>query len=91
MDMSSGPDLLEQCGKMALLDRLLIKFHRTGHRVLLFWCAAEDVVNFCQWYMCVCRARARSIMCPPLQLLQPPLHHTPDSCPSLLPPTPAAP
>ena len=29
-------ELLRQCGKLCMLDRLLIKLHRTGHRVLLF-------------------------------------------------------
>ncbi len=29
-------ELLRQCGKLCVLDRLLIKLHRTGHRVLLF-------------------------------------------------------
>lgn len=28
--------LLRQCGKLCVLDRLLMKLHRTGHRVLLF-------------------------------------------------------
>jgi len=36
-DLSEGTAMLEQCGKLALLDRLLVKFHSTGHRVLLFW------------------------------------------------------
>ena len=29
-------ELLRQCGKLCVLDRVLIKLHRTGHRVLLF-------------------------------------------------------
>ena len=29
-------ELLRQCGKLCVLDRLLIKLHQTGHRVLLF-------------------------------------------------------
>jgi hypothetical protein len=28
--------LVSQCGKMQFLDRLMVKFARTGHRVLLF-------------------------------------------------------
>lgn len=31
-----GPELLHQCGKFAVLDRMLVKLHATGHRVLLF-------------------------------------------------------
>ncbi|KXZ56213.1 hypothetical protein GPECTOR_1g185 [Gonium pectorale] len=31
-----GPEVLTQCGKMMVLDRLLIKFFYSGHRVLLF-------------------------------------------------------
>ncbi len=31
-----GEHLVENCGKMVLLDKLLIRLHRTGHRVLLF-------------------------------------------------------
>lgn len=28
--------LVRECGKMEVLDRLLVKLHATGHRVLLF-------------------------------------------------------
>lgn len=28
--------LVRECGKMEALDRLLVKLHATGHRVLLF-------------------------------------------------------
>ena len=28
--------LVAQCGKMIYVDRLLVKFYKTGHRVLLF-------------------------------------------------------
>lgn len=28
--------IIRECGKMVYLDRLLVKFFRTGHRVLLF-------------------------------------------------------
>ena len=31
-----GPDLIRACGKLWILDRLLIKLQRSGHRVLLF-------------------------------------------------------
>ena len=31
-----GIDLLKQCGKFAVLDRMLVKLHATNHRVLLF-------------------------------------------------------
>eukprot|EP00983_Pelagomonas_calceolata_P093846 1157822-Pelagomonas_calceolata.AAC.4 len=31
---------------MALLDRLLVKFQATGHRVLLFWCAEQALWHF---------------------------------------------
>ncbi|GIL44687.1 hypothetical protein Vafri_2212 [Volvox africanus] len=31
-----GPEVLTQCGKMMVLDRLLVKFFYSGHRVLLF-------------------------------------------------------
>jgi SWI/SNF-related matrix-associated actin-dependent regulator of chromatin subfamily A member 5 len=31
-----GEHLVENCGKMVLLDKLLVRLHRTGHRVLLF-------------------------------------------------------
>ena len=31
-----GGELVRQCGKFAVLDRMLTKLHATGHRVLLF-------------------------------------------------------
>lgn len=31
-----GLDLVRQSGKFAVLDRMLVKLHATGHRVLLF-------------------------------------------------------
>jgi SWI/SNF-related matrix-associated actin-dependent regulator of chromatin subfamily A protein 2/4 len=31
-----GTELVRQCGKFAVLDRMLVKLHATGHRVLLF-------------------------------------------------------
>ena len=36
--MSWVPDdrIIQECGKMQFLDRLLVKFFKTGHRVLLF-------------------------------------------------------
>ena len=29
-------ELVRQCGKLAVLDRMLVKLHAAGHRVLLF-------------------------------------------------------
>ena len=34
--LSSGEPLVRTCGKLWLLDRMLVKLHATGHRVLLF-------------------------------------------------------
>ncbi len=31
-----GNELVRQCGKFAVLDRMLVKLHASGHRVLLF-------------------------------------------------------
>ena len=31
-----GAELVRQCGKFAVLDRMLVKLHASGHRVLLF-------------------------------------------------------
>ena len=36
MYVMEGGDLVRQCGKFAVLDRMLTKLHATGHRVLLF-------------------------------------------------------
>jgi len=33
---ADGADLARRCGKLAALDRMLVKLHATGHRVLLF-------------------------------------------------------
>ena len=33
---SFGGDLVRECGKLAALDRILVKLHAAGHRVLLF-------------------------------------------------------
>jgi len=33
---SFGGDLVRECGKLAALDRMLVKLHAAGHRVLLF-------------------------------------------------------
>ena len=33
---SFGGDLVRECGKLAALDRMLVKLHASGHRVLLF-------------------------------------------------------
>ena len=33
---ADGGDLARRCGKLAALDRMLVKLHATGHRVLLF-------------------------------------------------------
>ncbi|KAK9839496.1 hypothetical protein WJX81_005727 [Elliptochloris bilobata] len=32
----SADELVEQCGKLALLDRILTRLHRDGHKVLIF-------------------------------------------------------
>ncbi len=37
METATGEQMLAQCGKLIVLDRLLVKFTQTGHRVLLFW------------------------------------------------------
>ena len=34
--LSAGEPLVRTCGKLWLLDRMLVKLHATGHRVLLF-------------------------------------------------------
>jgi SWI/SNF-related matrix-associated actin-dependent regulator of chromatin subfamily A protein 2/4 len=36
-DPATGVELVRQCGKLVVLDRLLVKLCSTGHRVLLFW------------------------------------------------------
>ena len=45
-------ELCAQCGKLALLDRLLTRLHRDGHKVLIFsqvrsWAAGSGVQKAC--------------------------------------------
>ncbi len=55
-----GADVVRTCGKMYWLDRLLVKLHASGHRVLLFSTMTKmlDTVEFyLRWRMvrlCVC-------------------------------------
>ncbi|MEW5310062.1 MAG: hypothetical protein WDW38_001894 [Sanguina aurantia] len=45
-----GEDILRQCGKFAVLDRLLAKFYATGHRVLLF-CTMTKLLDLLEAYL----------------------------------------
>ncbi|KAI9110091.1 hypothetical protein K1719_019132 [Acacia pycnantha] len=50
--------LLKSCGKLWILDRILIKLHRTGHRVLLFSTMTKllDIIEeYLQWRRLVYR------------------------------------
>ena len=42
--------LLRQCGKFCVLDRMLVKLHRMGHRVLLF-CTMTRLLDQLEQYL----------------------------------------
>jgi SNF2 family DNA or RNA helicase len=46
-------DVVRSCGKLYLLDRILVKLKRTGHRVLLF-CTMTRLLDIVEEY---CRVR----------------------------------
>jgi SNF2 family DNA or RNA helicase len=48
-------DVVRSCGKLYLLDRILVKLKRTGHRVLLF-CTMTRLLDIVEEY---CRVRRR--------------------------------
>jgi SWI/SNF-related matrix-associated actin-dependent regulator of chromatin subfamily A protein 2/4 len=37
-----GANIVRRCGKLMVLDRLLLKLKATGHKVLLFRCVQEE-------------------------------------------------
>jgi len=45
-----GPNLVRACGKLWILDRLLIKLQRSGHRVLLF-CTMTKLLDLLEVYL----------------------------------------
>ena len=45
-----GLDLVKQCGKFAVLDRMLVKLHAAGHRVLLF-CTMTRLLDLLELYL----------------------------------------
>lgn len=45
-----GPNLIRACGKLWILDRLLIKLQRSGHRVLLF-CTMTKLLDLLEVYL----------------------------------------
>ncbi len=51
--------LVRECGKMEVLDRLLVKLHATGHRVLLF--STMTKVR-CLRGVCTCTAVAHTAL-----------------------------
>lgn len=51
-------DVVRSCGKLYLLDRILVKLKRTGHRVLLF-CTMTRLLDIVEEYCRVRRQRVR--------------------------------
>lgn len=51
-------ELIKQCGKMELLDRLLKRLHAGGHKVLIFsqvrreWGGRRPLVGLVSWVVC---------------------------------------
>ena len=43
--------LVRRCGKFEVLDRMLVKFHATGHRVLLF-STMTKLLDLLESYLC---------------------------------------
>ncbi|KAL6753549.1 P-loop containing nucleoside triphosphate hydrolase protein [Haematococcus lacustris] len=49
-DPADGFELMRQCGKLVMLDRMLVKFCHTGHRVLLF-CTMTKLLDLLEVYL----------------------------------------
>jgi len=45
-----GPNIVRACGKLWILDRLLVKLQRSGHRVLLF-CTMTKLLDLLEVYL----------------------------------------
>ena len=43
----SGPDLIDICGKMAVLDQMLVQLRKDGHKILIFSQVRMNVLSYC--------------------------------------------